>query len=75
LSDEKKLSIAALSHTLPERLIEQTTPLSAINRWNCSLVYWAAAIGVMKQRVGLAASPDRHHQGVGDELCCHGGAH
>jgi hypothetical protein len=31
-SDEKKLSIAALSQTLPERLIEQTTPLSAINR-------------------------------------------
>jgi hypothetical protein len=40
LSDEKKLSMAALSHTLPDRLIEQTTPLSAISRWNCSLVYW-----------------------------------
>jgi hypothetical protein len=40
LSEEKKLSIAALSQTLPERLIEQTTPLSAISRWNCSLVYW-----------------------------------
>jgi hypothetical protein len=26
LSEEKKLSIAALSQTLPERLIEQTTP-------------------------------------------------
>src|SRR4029077_20492797 len=39
-SEEKKLSIAALSHTLPDRLIEQTTPLSAISRWNCSLVYW-----------------------------------
>jgi hypothetical protein len=26
LSDEKKLSIAALSQTLPERLIEQMTP-------------------------------------------------
>jgi hypothetical protein len=25
-SEEKKLSIAALSQTLPERLIEQTTP-------------------------------------------------
>src|SRR5262245_17262815 len=33
-------NIAALSHTLPDRLIEQTTPLSAISRWNCSLVYW-----------------------------------
>jgi putative transposase len=29
---------AALSHTFPDRLIEQTTPLSAISRWNCSLV-------------------------------------
>jgi hypothetical protein len=28
-SDEKKLSIAALSQTLPDRLIEQVTPLSA----------------------------------------------
>jgi hypothetical protein len=35
LSEEKKLSIAALSHTLSGRLIEQTTPLSAINLWNC----------------------------------------
>jgi hypothetical protein len=40
LSDEKTLSMAALSRTLPDRLIEQATPLSAINVWNCSLVYW-----------------------------------
>lgn len=39
-SEEKKLSMAALSQTLPERLIEQVTPLSDINRGNCSLVYW-----------------------------------
>jgi len=38
-TEEKKLSIAALSRTLPDRLIEQVTPLSAINRWNFSLVY------------------------------------
>ncbi len=31
-NEEKKLSIAALSHTLPERLIEQMTPLSATSR-------------------------------------------
>ena len=37
-NDEKKLSIVALSQTLPDRLIQ--TPLSAISRWNCSLVYW-----------------------------------
>jgi hypothetical protein len=57
LSDEKKLSIAALSQTLPERLIEQTTRWSAINLWNCSLVYWAAAIRMMQQRVRSAPSP------------------
>ena len=28
----------------------------------------AAAIGVVQQRIGLASSPDRHHQGIGDEL-------
>ena len=39
-SDEKKLSIAALSRTLPDRLIEQVTPLSLINVRNCWLVYW-----------------------------------
>jgi len=35
------LLIAALSQRLSERLIEQVTPLSAISRRNCSLVYWA----------------------------------
>jgi hypothetical protein len=38
LSEEKKLSIAALSQTFPERLIEQSTPLSVIGLWNCRLV-------------------------------------
>jgi hypothetical protein len=32
LSDEKKLSIAALSHMLPARLIEQTKALSATHQ-------------------------------------------
>ena len=40
MSEEKKLSIAALSQTLPDRLIEQLMPCSAIRRWNGSLVYW-----------------------------------
>jgi hypothetical protein len=44
-SDEKKPSIAALSQTLPERLIEQVMPWSAIRCWNCSLVYWADSSG------------------------------
>lgn len=39
-SEEKKLSIAALSQTSPDRLIEQVTLLSAISRWNFLLVYW-----------------------------------
>ena len=53
-SEEKKLSIAALSQTLPERLIEQMTPLSAISRWNCSLVYWLPwdALLFVKRRCG-----------------------
>jgi hypothetical protein len=38
--EEKKLSIAALSQTLPDRLIEQVTPFSADSSWNCWLVYW-----------------------------------
>jgi hypothetical protein len=35
----------------------------------------AAAIAVMQQRVRLAAAPDRHHQGVGDELRRHRWVH
>jgi IS30 family transposase len=30
---------------LPDRLMLQTMPLSAISRWNCSLVYWADSSG------------------------------
>lgn len=39
LRDEKKLSMAALSQTLPDGLIEHVMPWSAMRRWNCSLVY------------------------------------
>ena len=40
-SDEKKLSIAALSQTLPERLIEQTMPLIGHQLLDTALlVYW-----------------------------------
>jgi len=39
-SEEKKLSIAALSQTLPERLRLHVTPCSPISRWKASLVYW-----------------------------------
>jgi hypothetical protein len=42
-----------------------------VMRWNCSLVYWAALVGVMQQRIRLAPPPDRHDQGIGDELRCH----
>jgi hypothetical protein len=59
-SDEKKLSIAALSHTLADRLMLQTMPLSAISRWNCLLVYWLPWSRVMQQGIRLAAPPDRH---------------
>ena len=39
-SDEKRLTIAALSYTSPDRFIEQVKPNSAISRWNCSLLCW-----------------------------------
>ncbi len=56
LSEQKKLSIAALSHTLPDRLIEKVMPWSAISRWNCSLVYAAA---VYRQVLADAICSDR----------------
>jgi hypothetical protein len=31
----------------------------------------AATIGVMDERIGLSSPPDRHHQGIGDELGRH----
>jgi hypothetical protein len=30
---------------------------------------------MMQQRIGLATSPDRHHQSIGDQLRGHGGVH
>src|SRR5438067_10003088 len=35
----------------------------------------AAAVRMMQQRIRFAASPDRHHQGIGDKLRCHRCAH
>jgi len=35
----------------------------------------AALVGMVQQGIGLAAPPDRHDQGVGDELGRHGVAH
>lgn len=37
---EKKLSVAALSQRLPERLMPQVAACSASSFWNCSLMYW-----------------------------------
>jgi hypothetical protein len=39
LSEEKTLSIAALSQTLPARLMLQVTPWLAGSRWKGSLVF------------------------------------
>jgi putative transposase len=40
--------------------------------WSMSAAMTAhAAVGVMQQRIGPAASPDRHHQRIGDELVPH----
>jgi hypothetical protein len=38
-SREQKLSVAAWSQTLPERLVQWATPWPAMSRWNCSLVW------------------------------------
>ena len=35
----------------------------------------AATIRVMQQRIWLSPSPDRHDQGIGDQLRRHVGAH
>jgi hypothetical protein len=35
----------------------------------------AAAVGVVHQRIGLAAPPDRHHQRIRDELRDHRRTH
>jgi hypothetical protein len=70
-----KLSIAALSQTLPERLIEQVTPLSAMSFWNGSLAYWLALARMVQQGIRLSPTPDRHHQRVGHEPGGHFGLH
>jgi hypothetical protein len=50
-NNEKKLSIAALSQTSPDRLIEQTTPLIGHQPLELFAGALAAAIGIMQQRV------------------------
>jgi hypothetical protein len=54
----ENLSIAALSKTFPDRLNEQVTLLSAIVRWNCSLVYrlpwlewFSSASGFLRRQI------------------------
>lgn len=54
---------------LSDRLIEQSTPLSAINQELVATVL-RAAVGVMQQRVRLAP-PDRQHENLGDVLSGH----
>jgi hypothetical protein len=39
----------------------EIAPLSTINRWNGSLVYWLPrTVGVMQHRTRAPAPPDRH---------------
>lgn len=70
-NEEKKLSIAALSQQLPERLMLHARPWSAKSRWNGSLVYGLVSIGVMQHGLELALPPDGHDQRIGDQLCRH----
>jgi hypothetical protein len=65
LSNEKKLSIAALSQTLPDLWSSDdlvgNQPLELLAR------ILAALIGMMQQTVGLASPPDCHDERVDDE--------
>ncbi len=52
--------MAALSHTLPDLLIEQVTPWSAISRWKPSLLYWlplsewcSRALGLPRRQIAI----------------------
>ena len=71
--------IAALSHTLPDRLIEQTTPWSASNRGNCSLVYWLPRSGLPRRQLAItkasvtswaviSALIDQPHDASGEQI-------
>ena len=54
--------IAALSQTLPDRLMLQTMPLSAISRWNWSLVYCcldrsgANSLGLPRRQTAISSA-------------------
>lgn len=65
LSEEKKLYMAALSQTLPDRLIEQATPLSAIKTLEL-LARILSGFGLNDAVARLACcgarSPSRAHQ-------------
>ena len=66
LSEEKKLSIAALSQTLSARLMLQMTPWLARSRWKGS---WCTGypIGVVQHGLGLAPPPDGQHECIGEQ--------
>jgi hypothetical protein len=57
----------ARSQILPARLIEQMIPLSARSRSILPACVLRSLIRMMKQRVGLAAPPDGHHQRIHDQ--------
>ena len=49
--------------------------MSAVSRWNRSLLYWAASIGMVKQGAELSPPPDRHDKRIRDQLRRHIGFH
>jgi hypothetical protein len=51
-------------------------PVDSRSGWDAAVAgVLAATVGMMQQRIGFAPSPDRHHQGIGDELRCHRSPH
>src|ERR1022692_2884892 len=73
--EEKTRSIAALSQTLPARLMLQMTPWSARSRWKGLTGVLAAPIRVMQPGLGLAPPPNRRHERIGEELRGHRRTH
>jgi hypothetical protein len=65
---------AALSQTLPRTAHPTDDAVIGYQLWNYSLGTGCHGRNV-QQRIGFAPSPDRHHQGIRDEVRCHCSPH
>ena len=67
--------MAALSQTLPKTAHRTGDAVVGHQALELLAGILAALVRVMQQGVGLAPTPDRHHQRIGDELGGHLGFH